>query len=87
MKTEVAKELPKRTDIVLEVDFSEEEQKIYDAVRLSTHEKILNQMTEGSFFDYVGIGIIIEVKTGCMSFRPSTKQEAETSSKNRNFIG
>ena len=65
----------------MEVDFSEEEQKIYDAVRLSTQEKILNQMTEGSFSIMSALESLLRLRQAACHSGLLPKQEAETSSK------
>ena len=39
LKSEVAKELPPRTDLILECDLSEDERAVYDAIRAATGEE------------------------------------------------
>ncbi len=47
MKREVAPELPPRTDIVLRCTLSESERKVYDAVRASTLQDVVQQLQKG----------------------------------------
>ena len=81
MKTEVATELPKRTDTVLEVEFSEEEQNIYNAVRLSTQEKILSQMEGASFSIMSALESLLRLRQAACHSGLLPNQFSETSSK------
>jgi len=49
IKSEVAPELPSRTDVTLMCRLSEDEQVIYDAIRASTQEQIVRTIEEGKF--------------------------------------
>jgi SNF2 family DNA or RNA helicase len=47
LKTEVARDLPPRTDMVLHCELSAEERKTYDAVRAATRETVLRELGQG----------------------------------------
>ncbi len=44
LKTEVARELPPRTDLVLHVELDEEERRVYDALRQATRRELLARL-------------------------------------------
>jgi superfamily II DNA or RNA helicase len=48
LKSEVAKELPPRTDMVLRCELNEEERRIYDAVRAATQEQVVERLSSGA---------------------------------------
>jgi superfamily II DNA or RNA helicase len=48
LKSEVATELPPRTDVVLRCELSTEERRIYDAVRAATQTDIVERLTQGN---------------------------------------
>jgi superfamily II DNA or RNA helicase len=48
LKSEVATELPPRTDVVLRCELSTEERRIYDAVRAATQSEIVERLTQGT---------------------------------------
>jgi SNF2 family DNA or RNA helicase len=47
LKSEVATELPPRTDVVLRCELSSEERRIYDAVRAATQTDIVERLSQG----------------------------------------
>ena len=47
LKTEVAKELPPRTDSILYVELSEEERHTYQAIEAATQKDVMDKMDEG----------------------------------------
>ena len=49
MKSEVAPELPKRTDVTVKCTLSDHERTVYDAIRIATQEKLVKQLAEGGF--------------------------------------
>jgi SNF2 family DNA or RNA helicase len=48
LKSEVASELPPRTDVVLRCELEDDERRIYDAVRASTQESVVSQLGGGA---------------------------------------
>jgi len=50
LKKDVAKELPPRTNMTLTCTLTDEERSLYDAVRASTHEKIVQALEDGKNF-------------------------------------
>jgi superfamily II DNA or RNA helicase len=47
MKSEVARELPPRTDLTLECDLSDEERAVYDAIRAATQKEVVERLRAG----------------------------------------
>ena len=47
LKSDVARELPPRTDLVLECDLSEEERAVYDAIRAATQKEVVERLRAG----------------------------------------
>jgi superfamily II DNA or RNA helicase len=47
LKRDVARELPPRTDMVLHCALSDEERKVYDAVRAATRDEVVQRLREG----------------------------------------
>ncbi len=47
LKSEVARELPPRTDLVLECDLNEEERAVYDAIRAATQTEVVERLRAG----------------------------------------
>jgi superfamily II DNA or RNA helicase len=47
LKSEVARELPPRTDLVLECDLSEEERAVYDTIRAATQKEVVERLKAG----------------------------------------
>jgi superfamily II DNA or RNA helicase len=47
LKSDVAKELPPRTDLVLECDLSDEERAVYDAIRAATQKEVVERLRAG----------------------------------------
>jgi SNF2 domain-containing protein/helicase-like protein len=47
LKSDVAKELPPRTDLVLECDLSEDERAVYDAIRAATQKEVVERLRAG----------------------------------------
>ena len=47
LKSEVARELPPRTDLVLECDLNESERAVYDAIRAATQKDVVERLKAG----------------------------------------
>jgi SNF2 family DNA or RNA helicase len=47
LKSEVARELPPRTDLVLECDLSEDERAVYDTIRAATQKEVVERLKAG----------------------------------------
>jgi hypothetical protein len=47
LKSDVAKELPPRTDLVLECDLSDDERAVYDAIRAATQKEVVERLRAG----------------------------------------
>jgi hypothetical protein len=47
LKSEVAKELPPRTDLVLECDLNDDERAVYDAIRAATQRDVVERLRAG----------------------------------------
>jgi SNF2 family DNA or RNA helicase len=47
LKSEVARELPPRTDLVIECELSEGERAVYDAIRAATQKEVVERLKEG----------------------------------------
>jgi superfamily II DNA or RNA helicase len=48
LKSEVAKELPPRTDVVLRCELDADERRAYDAVRAATQEQVVERLSSGA---------------------------------------
>jgi superfamily II DNA or RNA helicase len=47
LKSDVAKELPPRTDLVLECDLNDDERAVYDAIRAATQKEVVERLRAG----------------------------------------
>jgi SNF2 family DNA or RNA helicase len=47
LKSDVARELPPRTDLVLECDLSDDERAVYDAIRAATQKEVVERLRAG----------------------------------------
>jgi SNF2 family DNA or RNA helicase len=47
VKSEVAKELPPRTDLILECDLNDDERAVYDAIRAATQKEVVERLRAG----------------------------------------
>ncbi len=47
LKSEVARELPPRTDLTLDCELNEEERAVYDAIRAATQKEVLERLAAG----------------------------------------
>lgn len=81
LKKEVAPELPPRTDIVLRCTLSEEEQAVYDAVRISTQKDIVQAITEGRFNTMTALEALLRLRQASCHVGLLPGREAPISSK------
>jgi len=79
LKSEVAPELPPRTDIELRCTLSDEERQIYDAVRASTYKTVVEQLGKGSVM--AALEALLRLRQASCHTGLLPGCEAETSSK------
>ncbi len=80
LKSEVARELPPRTDLVLECDLNDDERAVYDAIRAATQKDVVERLKAG--------GSVLQALESLLRLRQAAchsalvpGQEAATSSK------
>ena len=80
LKREVARELPPRTDLVLTCELSEEERKVYDAVRVAARRDVMERLT-GSGSVMAALEALLRLRQAACHSALVPGQQAETSSK------
>ena len=80
LKKEVAPELPPRTDVVLRCSLTDKEQKLYDAIRISTQKEIVKALSEGRFNTMTALEALPFASSG-LPFGFIAGHEAETSAR------
>jgi len=63
-KTEVAPELPPRTEVVLHCDLSEEESHVYKAILASSRQEVLNKLETGSSV-FAALEMLLRLRQAC----------------------
>ena len=80
MKSEVARDLPPRTDMTLHCTLSAAERDAYDAVRAATYERVVQQLGEGRGV-MAALEALLRLRQAACHTGLLPGQEAETSSK------
>ena len=82
LKKNVAKELPPRTNVTLYCDLSKDERALYDAVRVSTQERIVQALEEGKSFSVMSaLEALLRLRQASCHSGLLPNQAAPTSSK------
>lgn len=81
MKKEVAPELPPRTNIVLRCTLSEDEKRLYEAIRISTQKEIVRALAEGRFNTMTALEALLRLRQAACHSGLLPGHEAQTSSK------
>ena len=81
VKSEVAPELPSRTDVTLLCQLSTDERIVYDAIRASTQEQIVKTIEEGKFNVMTALEALLRLRQAACHTGLLPNRQAEKSSK------
>jgi superfamily II DNA or RNA helicase len=82
LKSEVARELPPRTEVVLHCELSEEERAVYDAIRAATRQSVVERLGSGGSV-LAALEALLRLRQACCHSALVPGQRAESSAKVR----
>jgi superfamily II DNA or RNA helicase len=80
-KSEVAKELPPRTEIILECELDDKERELYDTLVLTTKQHVIDRLAEGNQSVMAVLEALLRLRQACCHSGLLPDQERQSSSK------
>jgi superfamily II DNA or RNA helicase len=82
LKSEVARELPPRTEVVLHCELSDDERAVYDAIRAATRQSVVERLESGGSV-LAALEALLRLRQACCHSALVPGQSAESSAKLR----
>jgi SNF2 family DNA or RNA helicase len=82
LKSEVARELPPRTEVVLHCELSDDERAVYDAIRAATRQSVVERLESGGSV-LAALEALLRLRQACCHSALVPGQSAESSAKVR----